>query len=175
MIIAAEEKYGRHGLCFRITRAKSGVGYEVKPFSTDVVSEPTTFAVCCEFQDRNGNVPWIEVNSRTVGFGNYADAKGQDDRACAWLMTLWQKWLQGRNVEPWIAGQFEAIRQDSQRMLSSIYGKSHFAESEFEIAAEEWHDGLRQAEFWNRILPGKQFPPSGLVGSFGIGNSEKSI
>lgn len=164
-----DSKYGRYGLCFRITRVKSGVGYEVKPFSTDAVGEPTTFAVCCEFQGRDGNAPWIEVNSRTVSFRNHADGTAQDDGACAWLMTLWQEWLQGRNIEPWIARQLEAIRQDSQRMLSSIYGKSNFTEREFEIAAEEWHEGLRRAEFWDRILPGKPVSPCGLVGSFGIG------
>jgi hypothetical protein len=175
MTSVAEEKYGRYGLCFRITRAKSSVGHEVKPFSTDAVSEPTTFAICCEFHGRDGNARWIEVSSSTAGFGNYADVKQQDDRAVAWLMTLWHEWLHGSNVEPWIARQFEAIRQDSQRMPFSIYGKSNFSERELEIAAEEWHDGLRQAEFWDRILPGKQFPASGLVGSFGMGNSEKSI
>jgi hypothetical protein len=50
-----DNSFGRYGLCFRITRAKSGVVYEVEPFSTDAISEPTTFAVCCEFQDRDGN------------------------------------------------------------------------------------------------------------------------
>jgi len=86
-IAEAEDKYRRYGLCFRITRAKSGIGYDVKPFSTDAVSEPTTFAVCCEFQGRDGNAPWIEVNSRTVSFRSHADGKAQDDRACPWLMT----------------------------------------------------------------------------------------
>jgi hypothetical protein len=162
--------FGRYGLCFRITRAKSGVGYEVKPFSADAVSEPTTLAVCCEFQGRDGYAPWIEVNSRTVGCPNHADTKEQDDGACARLMALWQEWLQGRKVQPWIAEQFGAIRQDSQQMLRKIYGKINFTEREFEIAAEEWHGGLTQAEFWNRILPGKPVPPSGLVGSFGIGD-----
>jgi hypothetical protein len=104
-----------------------------------------------------------------VSFRNHVDWKAQDDGACARLTTLWQEWLHGRNIEPWIARQFEAIRQDSQRMLSSIYGKSNFTEREFEIVAEEWHEGLRQAEFWERILPGKTVSPSGLVGSFGIG------
>jgi hypothetical protein len=154
--------FGRYGLCFRIARAKSGVGYEVKPFSTDAVSEPTTFAVCCEFQGRDGNAPWIEVSSRTVSFRNHADGKAQDDGACARLMALWQEWVQGRKVQPWIAEQFGAI------MLRKIYGKINFTEREFEIAAEEWHGGLTHSEFWNRILPGKPVPPSGLVGSFGI-------
>lgn len=168
MTITAEEKYGRYSLCFRVTCAKSGVGYDVKPFSTAAVNEPTTFALCCEFQGDDGE-KWMEVNSRTVGCRNHTDGTAMDDGTGKWLGTLWREWLQGRKVERWIAEQFEAIRQDSQRLLFNVYGKKTFTQKESEIAAEEWHESLKLAEFWNRIIPPKPLPPSGLTGSFGVG------
>jgi hypothetical protein len=174
-ITEAKQMNGRYAWCFRITRAKSGVGYDIKPFSVDPITEPTTFAVCLEFQGEDDDTLRLEVNCHNEGFRNHADRKTHMDGACTWLMTLWQEWLQGHNVEPWIARQFEAIRQESQRILRKIYGKTNFTEREFEIAAEEWHEGVRRAEFWNRILPGKPVPPSGLVGSFGMGGREGEL
>jgi hypothetical protein len=60
MTITAEEKHGRYALCFRITRAKSGVGYDVKPFSVDPIREPTTFAMCLELQGEDDDTQWLK-------------------------------------------------------------------------------------------------------------------
>jgi hypothetical protein len=108
-----------------------------------------------------------------MSFRKSDDGKALDEGAGIWISTIWNDWRLGRDVEPWIADQFEAIRDNSRPLLRSIYGKANFTERESEIAAEEWHEGLRAAEFWNRILPPVR--SSRLVGTFGLSGREGGL
>ncbi len=169
-----KEKFGKYSLAFRITRSKSGSGFEVKPFDLSPVSEPTTFAVCIEVLGREQAADeervWVETSTRTVEFRSQKDGSDFDKAASDHLNSLWSQWWNGEMIDPVIAQQFDAVRKDSQKTLKQVYGKSQgFTKREFETLADEWYEALAKSNYWDEVLPRSAPERRGLRGWYCAG------
>jgi hypothetical protein len=174
MAAQRKEKFGKYSLAFRITRSKSGFGFDVKPFDLSPVNEPTTFALCIEVsgqrQADGSEMVWMETNTRTLQFGSQNDGHDFDEAASDYLNTLWSRWCHGETTDPVLAQQFAAVQKDSKKTLKKIYGKAQgFTKSELGQLAAEWHEALERAKYWDGLLPRSAPGRRGLRGWYSAG------
>lgn len=171
--------------CLRITRSKSGVGFDVVPMNfLPTKGEATTFATCLEGAGTNGEL-WFEAFTRTADVQpkTLEAGAGFSQAAGAWLTLLWQDWtMSRRTIDPAVADVFQAIRVYSREKLEKIEGKIAFTEEEFREIADYWDAALAQGKFWEPLFPkeAKQIKVDhrpvmkvhGLRGDFGTGGND---
>ncbi len=160
-VVHKERGFGVYDYCFRITR-RDGV-WNVLPFNTDPITEPTTFTACLIVVQKNGRC-WLESNSRTVNGGTHFR-----NEAMAFLGDLFQQWAAGTLQDKVLVEQFNDIRDFSKQSILKPEGKTEgFTTREYEEIARDWHGVLdSEIRFWDKVIP-----PDDPQGKYGLGGTQ---